>query len=112
MFGIELSPLPSKLSISEIRQIACQNSELFKLNLKHRHDKKHPQHTLKLNDIVHKKIPTNTPKYSKISSLFEGPFKIVKFTSELTVILQDIGEPLNTKAAHVDQLKHYVMRWS
>lgn len=96
MFGIELSPLPSQLSINDIREIARQNSELFKQTFKNRHDKKHPSHSLNLNDIVLKKIPTNIPQYSKISPLFEGPYKIVKFTSELTVILQDIDEPLIT----------------
>lgn len=110
MYGIELSPMPSSLPITEIRELARQNSELFKSSLKQKHDKKHSFHTLKLNDIVLKKIPVNTPSYSKISPLFEGPYRIVRFTSELTVVLQGLDEPLITKAAHVDQLKNYVTR--
>lgn len=110
MYGIDTSPLPSNLSIDEIRNLAKQNSESFKTMLKSKYDKKHPEHTFNVNDYVLKHIPDNLPSNNKLTHEYSGPFKIQSFTSPVTVLLINENQPDTLLKAHVSQLRPYVIR--
>lgn len=110
MYGKDNSPIPSHLSIQEIRLQARQNSELFKQKLKFKFDKKHPDHPFKINDFVKKIVPDNHSPLNKPSNLYNGPYQIAHLINPKTVVLTDPDDPDFATTASVDQLQPYIVR--
>lgn len=109
LIGRDDSPIPSNLLLDDVRFQARKNSNLNKEHQKIQFDKKHPIHNFSVSDLVLKIAPPNHPKFSKLSPVYTAPFKIISFTSPLTVTLLHT-ETDETITAHVSQLKPFVTR--
>ena len=95
--------------IGEARKIAKERSDAFKLKKKEVYDKTHHPLTLKIDDLVKRRIPDNRPDRKKLTPKYEGPFKVVELRGPVNVMISkpEANAPF---LIHVSQLEPYFSR--
>lgn len=74
-----------------------------------RYSEEKSKHPFKLGDKVFLKthyLSDKAKKFtSKLALSYSGPYRIIFFLNEVTVLLQDFGNVFNVKKAHISQIK-------
>jgi len=103
--------LPQQLDITTARQTATFKSNKYKENCKQNYDIKHPSLTLKIGDLVKRRIPINLPTNNKLTPKYEGPFKVTKIHNNLNLEILNIDKNYFLNV-HISQIEPFYTRVS
>ena len=97
--------------VNEARKLAQQRSDAFKQRKKEAYDRVHSPLTLKVGDLVKRRIPSNRPDVKKLTPKYEGPYEVKELRGPVDVMISTYGQPdADPFLIHVCQLEPYFLR--